>query len=48
MKCCFNKLFNKEAMGSNKFFLKHALDALLNEHKIYKKEPTKLVVKGLL
>ena len=48
MKCCFNKLLNKEAMGSNIFYLKHARDALLNEPKIYKKEPTKLVVKGLL
>ena len=37
-----------EAMGTNIFYLKHARDALLNEPKIYKKEPTKLVVKGRL
>ena len=30
------------------FFLKNARNALLNEPKIYKKEPTRLVVKGLL
>ena len=33
-------------MGSNVFFSKHSRDALLNEDKINKKDPTKLGVKG--